>query len=61
MPTSLLGSNAYQRTAKQQQHVLADGNVNKTQVTQARKRKAQDGQEEGGVQTIKAKFVPHSE
>ncbi|KAH8299867.1 hypothetical protein KR044_007107, partial [Drosophila immigrans] len=59
MPTSLLGSNSYQRTPKQQ-HVLSDGNVNKAQITQARKRKAQDGQEESGVPTTKPKFVPHN-
>ncbi|XP_034478251.1 KAT8 regulatory NSL complex subunit 3 isoform X2 [Drosophila innubila] len=59
MPTSLLGSSSYQRSAKQQQHVLVDGNINKSQVTQARKRKAQDGQEESSVQTVKTKFVPH--
>ncbi|KAH8355137.1 hypothetical protein KR093_006607 [Drosophila rubida] len=59
MPTSLLGSNSYQRTPKQQ-HVLADGNVNKAQMTQARKRKAQDGQEESGVPATKPKFVPHN-
>ncbi|KAL7736447.1 hypothetical protein ACLKA6_019653 [Drosophila palustris] len=59
MPTSLLGTSSYQRTAKQQQHVLVDGNINKAQVTQARKRKAQDGQEESGGQAVKTKFVPH--
>ncbi|XP_034110690.1 KAT8 regulatory NSL complex subunit 3 isoform X7 [Drosophila albomicans] len=58
MPTSLLGSNSYQRTPKQQ-HILADGNVNKAQMTHSRKRKAQDGQEDNGVPTTKPKFVPH--
>lgn len=61
MPTSLLGSNSYQRQTKQQQHVLSDGNVNKAQLTQARKRKAADGQEETGIQNKQTKFVPHSE
>ncbi|XP_060659842.1 KAT8 regulatory NSL complex subunit 3 isoform X2 [Drosophila nasuta] len=59
MPTSLLGSNSYQRTPKQQ-HILADGNVNKAQMTHSRKRKAQDGQEDNGVPTTKPKFVPHN-
>lgn len=60
MPTSLLGSNSYQRQSKQQ-HVLSDGNVNKAHMTQARKRKAVDGQEDAGIQNKQTKFVPHSE
>lgn len=62
MPTSLLGSNSYQRQPKQQQHILADGNMNKSQLAPARKRKAHDGgQEEGCMQAAKSKIVPHSE
>ncbi|XP_064535878.1 KAT8 regulatory NSL complex subunit 3 isoform X6 [Drosophila montana] len=59
MPTSLLGSNSYQRQPKQQQHILADGSVNKVPLASARKRKAHDGQEEGGMQATKSKIVPH--
>ncbi|XP_023161913.2 uncharacterized protein LOC111593403 isoform X3 [Drosophila hydei] len=60
MPTSLLGSNSYQRQPKQQQHILADGNMNKSQLAPARKRKAHDGgQEEGCMQAAKSKIVPH--
>ncbi|XP_032596948.1 KAT8 regulatory NSL complex subunit 3 isoform X2 [Drosophila grimshawi] len=69
MPTPLLGSNSYQRQSNkhhQQQHVLADGNVNKAPLGQGRKRKAEAaGQDEGGgiagggLLPAKTKFVPH--
>ncbi|XP_017866609.1 PREDICTED: KAT8 regulatory NSL complex subunit 3 isoform X3 [Drosophila arizonae] len=59
MPTSLLASNSYQRQPKQHQHILADGNVNKAQITQSRKRKANDSGLEDGCMPSKSKIVPH--
>lgn len=61
MPTSLLASNSYQRQPKQHQHILADGNMNKAQITQSRKRKANDSGLEDGCMPAKSKIVPHSE
>ncbi|KRG05338.1 uncharacterized protein Dmoj_GI18463, isoform F [Drosophila mojavensis] len=59
MPTSLLASNSYQRQPKQHQHILADGNMNKAQITQSRKRKANDSGLEDGCMPAKSKIVPH--
>ncbi|XP_015019942.2 uncharacterized protein LOC6580862 isoform X5 [Drosophila mojavensis] len=59
MPTSLLASNSYQRQPKQHQHILADGNMNKAQITQSRKRKANDSGLEDGCMPTKSKIVPH--
>ncbi|XP_017959678.1 KAT8 regulatory NSL complex subunit 3 isoform X5 [Drosophila navojoa] len=59
MPTSLLGSNSYQRQPKQHQHILADGNMNKAQITPARKRKANDVGMDESCMATKSKIVPH--
>ncbi|XP_017959681.1 uncharacterized protein LOC108653572 isoform X9 [Drosophila navojoa] len=60
MPTSLLGSNSYQRQPKQHQHILADGNMNKAQITPARKRKANDVGMDESCMATKSKIVPHT-